>query len=102
MANLKCDSCYKEFELKVKIKKHTRLIEETYFKCPHCKERYSSYFTDEHIRSKQDQINLLWKQLKNSRDDKETSDLVVKIDNIKSEIKDDMVMLKSVMTKVKK
>ena len=99
MDNLKCDNCDKEFELKVKIKDHPRLIKETYFKCPHCKERYSGYFTDEHIRSKQNQINLLWKQLRNSRDDKETSDTVVKIDNMKAEIKADMAMLKNTMVK---
>lgn len=102
MANLICDSCDMEFELKVKIKKHSRLVEESYFKCPHCKERYSSYFTDEHIRSKQKQINKLWEQLRESSEEKQTADLAVRVENMKAEIKKDMVSLKDTMTKRKR
>lgn len=48
-----CDKCNKDFKLEPKVKKYSKGVEELYFRCPYCKKRYSSYFTDENIRKQQ-------------------------------------------------
>lgn len=48
-----CDKCNKGFKLEPKVKKYSKDIQELYFRCPYCKKRYSSYFTDNNIRKQQ-------------------------------------------------
>lgn len=51
--NCTCNKCNEEFEIKPRIKKYADAVEETFFTCPHCNERYSSFFTNNDIRKKQ-------------------------------------------------
>lgn len=51
-----CDKCKKDFIIKLKVKKHKEGIEELYFKCPHCKERYTSYYIDREGKELQKKI----------------------------------------------
>lgn len=55
MAEVNCNNerCKKIFEIKLRKKKHTVSIIESYFLCPHCKMRYSSHITDQDIRKRQ-------------------------------------------------
>lgn len=54
-----CDSCNKDFNIHMKVKRWSKGIEETYFICPNCKRRYTSYFTNVSIRKKQGNLRYL-------------------------------------------
>ncbi len=54
-----CDYCEEEFEIKLKERKHPKGIIETYFNCPHCKEKYISFVTDVKARQLQAEMNKL-------------------------------------------
>lgn len=45
-----CNECKENFKIKAKKKKYSKGIEEIYFICPHCKRRYTSYYTNPIIR----------------------------------------------------
>lgn len=57
---LKCDGkggCGEEFRIETfEIEKLDKDIEKTYFICPHCNKEYISFYTDKHIRRKQELI----------------------------------------------
>lgn len=55
MAEVTCDNerCKKKFDIKLRKKKHSVSIVESFFLCPHCKARYSSHVTDQDIRKRQ-------------------------------------------------
>lgn len=78
-----CDKCNKKFKIDAKIKKHSKGIEELYFRCPICKKRYSSYFTDSNIRKQQ-------KIIRNTKDQEKMKELqaILKIDmdNLKNKM----------------
>jgi hypothetical protein len=82
-----CDECEKEFEVKASTKKLTNGISETSFKCPHCKKKYISYFTNRDIRIKQKNINKLWEKYRKASDDEEVAEMVIKIRTMKASIK---------------
>lgn len=92
-----CDNCTKEFELKPITKKLNDGIYEVYFKCPHCSEKYNSYFTNKNIRIKQKNINKMWEIYKNAKTQEEVVEMVTKIDSLKASIKADMESLKKKM-----
>lgn len=94
-----CDKCNKKFEIKLKTRNLPLGIEEVYFICPHCKEKYVSYYTDESIREKQKKINGMYEEYRKAKTQKETIKMVEKIDSMKAEIKADMVELKKRMLK---
>ena len=50
-----CDNerCKKEFDIKLRKKKHGINVVEHFFFCPHCKTRYSSHVTNQDIRKRQ-------------------------------------------------
>lgn len=54
-----CDHCHKPFNIQPKEKKHGKGITETYFICPHCKHRYTSFVTNAEIRKRQREIRQL-------------------------------------------
>ncbi|GKV65497.1 MULTISPECIES: hypothetical protein [unclassified Sporosarcina] len=56
MQDVSCDNCQKEFTIKPKTKNHGISIKETYFICPHCKEKYIAFVTDPECRKLQKQI----------------------------------------------
>lgn len=92
-----CDKCNKDFDLNTKVKKHKDGVEEVYFKCPHCKVKYTSYFTDKNIRIKQNKINKLWDKYRNVRTKKEIVSVLEEIEILRKEIKADMKELKRKM-----
>jgi transcription elongation factor Elf1 len=57
---LKCDGkggCGKEFRIETfEVEKLEKDIEKIYFTCPHCNKEYISFYTDRHIRKKQELI----------------------------------------------
>lgn len=89
-----CDKCNKKFELKLKTRKLPLNIIETYFTCPHCKEKYVSYYTDESIREKQKKINKMWEEYRQLREPDAIADMAIKIMEFKAEIKKDMEELR--------
>lgn len=89
------EGCNKEFELdKFKEAKHKDGIIEVYFKCPHCKNKYTSYFTDRDIRIKQSKINKLWDKYRASKTQEELINNFKEIEELKADIKKDMDNLK--------
>lgn len=79
-----CDKCKKDFIIKLKVKKHKEGIEELYFKCPHCKERYTSYYIDREGKELQKKIRAKYNQLHITKDknrvQKEIKDMQVRLD----------------------
>lgn len=92
-----CDKCDKEFEIKLKVKKHINNIEEVCFKCPNCGEKYISCFTDKNIRLKQKKINKMWEEYKKALTQEEVIKMSEKITILKEEIKEDIGKLKENM-----
>lgn len=54
-----CNKCKHEFEVKVKTKHIENDVEEVFFNCPHCHERYTAYYTNDKIKQLQ-KILLPW------------------------------------------
>ena len=51
------DGCKKEFNIdRLEVEKLDNDIEKIYFICPHCGKEYISFYTDRHIRKKQELI----------------------------------------------
>ena len=48
-----CNKCKYEFEPKVRTKYIEDDIEEVFFNCPDCNERYTSYYANDKIRTLQ-------------------------------------------------
>lgn len=59
MTNYTCDSCGRDFKIRIKTEKLERDIEKVYFKCPRCKQEYIAYYTDVDIRAKQERMKIL-------------------------------------------
>lgn len=59
MEQVKCDACRVLFTIEVKVKKYEQGIEEQYFHCPHCHERYQGAVTDAIARKIQVRMNKL-------------------------------------------
>lgn len=66
MNKLYCnDGCQKEFnvsEMKVGVDALIGGIEHHYIQCPDCKQKYTSYYTDEKIRALQVQVKMIQKK----------------------------------------
>lgn len=92
-----CNKCNKDFEINAKEKKYKDGIVELYFKCPHCKERYTSFFTDKNIRQKQKKVRKLYEQYGKQTDENKIIELLKEIDDLKVEIGNDMNKLKNRM-----
>ncbi|MGN7309905.1 hypothetical protein ACTHQ4_02295 [Alkalicoccobacillus gibsonii] len=61
--------CYKTFHVKFMTDQHDEGIEETYFTCPHCQHRYTSFFTDPEVRRLQELIQFIQDKPKRSQAD---------------------------------
>ncbi|MBY6800133.1 transglycosylase [Clostridium botulinum] len=96
-----CDKCNKDFEINAKEKKYKDGIVELYFKCPHCQERYTSFFTNKSIRQKQKKVRNLYEQHGKEVDEYKIIELLKQIDDLKAEIGNDMNKLKNKMLKSK-
>lgn len=82
---IRCDKCSKDFELKVRTKKHiAKGVTEIYLVCPYCKARYTSYFTNTEIKKLQRELNDLNKKLAL---DPDNPDLKFKVNELKSRLK---------------
>lgn len=55
-----CNKCLEEFTVNPKEKKYSRGIREVYFICPHCNERYTSFYTNAKVRRLQGDLNHLY------------------------------------------
>lgn len=102
-----CDKCGKSFRIKPKTRTVKINIKETYFRCPHCKEKYIAFVMDGACRKLQREI----KKLQQSKiasassytDKKITEDEYIKaIDAIENKIKQLQVELESKMDKLKR
>lgn len=54
-----CDKCGKPVPILLQERKHPGGIIESYIKCPHCKEEFISYVTDQWARREQDEVRKL-------------------------------------------
>lgn len=94
-----CDKCHKDFMIEIKVKKYSGGIEEIYFVCPHCRQRYSSYFTDRNIRIKQKQIMKRRDNYQKCINNEDKIKILKEIDEIQQKLKEDMNSLKVRMGK---
>lgn len=69
-------------------------IEKNYFKCPHCQIEYITACIDPSVRKKQLKVKKLYQQLKLLKDEQVIIKKVNQINDLESEIKDDMAELK--------
>lgn len=53
-----CNECKHEFEVSVRTRYIKDDIEEVFFNCPGCNERYTAYYTNNRIKELQKQIPL--------------------------------------------
>lgn len=51
-----CNECKHEFEIKVRVRHIQADVEEVFFNCPNCHERYTSYYLNDNIKQKQKQL----------------------------------------------
>lgn len=65
-----CNKCKYEFKVKVRTKHIEKDIEEVFFNCPNCHERYTSYYTNNKIKELQEKL-IYWSR----RSGKETSSI---------------------------
>lgn len=92
--NCNCDKCKKEFEIKPRIKKFADGIEETFFICPGCNERYSSYFTDKDIRKKQAKLRNKYNEIVRAANKDDKMKLMHEHKQMQSDLQADMKILK--------
>lgn len=59
MQKVVCDKCQKQFKISIKKQKIEDDIERVYFVCPKCKEKYTSYYSDDEIKDRQNQIRVM-------------------------------------------
>lgn len=52
-----CNECKYEFEPKVRIKYIDKDIEEIFFNCPNCNERYTAYYRNDKVKKLQKELN---------------------------------------------
>jgi transcription initiation factor IIE alpha subunit len=93
--NAQCDKCNKYFEVQIKLRKPDRGIEEHYFNCSHCGEKYISYYTNKNIRRKQKEVRALYDKLSKLKSDEQQQKLFEKIANLKALMKAEMDQLRS-------
>ncbi len=60
---VRCDYCEEEFEIFPLEKQHKKGVVETYFVCPHCNHHYTSFVTDEKIRTMQQRAKRMFESL---------------------------------------
>lgn len=59
MNKVYCDKCHKKFEIKLKTQVIKDDVKRVYFACPRCKTEYTSYYINDSIKAKQEQIRRL-------------------------------------------
>lgn len=99
-----CDKCSRKFEIKMKKRTHGIDITEHYFICPKCKKRYTSYVTDQKVRSLQKEVRILSKELREHAAYSSPAtykEKVDEVDKMHKEIKKVMEKLKADITKIK-
>ena len=89
-----CDKCKKDFPIKLKEKKHGQGITETYFSCPHCKEKYIAFVTDAEARKGQREMKALNLSLSKEKDPEKKNKLLNDIRQKKFKLKLHMDRLK--------
>lgn len=82
-----CDKCKKDFIIKPKIKKHKEDIEELYFKCPYCKERYAAFYIDKEGKELQKKIKMEYARYNNITVGKEETLKRIKGTQVRLDIK---------------
>ena len=87
-----CNKCKYDFEIKVRTRQIDKEIEEVFFNCPHCSERYTVYFTNDSIRKKQKLIRARHNELFKTKDKKK----------VQKEINQMQTMLKNEMDNLKR
>lgn len=94
---LVCDDCKKEFTMDIKEKRIENSITKAYFTCPHCCKEYVSYYSDENIKQKQQEIQEVIKKQRYNRgttDINYSNKLNKQYKKLKNQLKKDMELLK--------
>lgn len=65
---MNCDSCLKDFSIKLKTKKLKSGTDEIYFTCDNCNKKYTSYFSNKKIKKLQNKIRMLTVRITNAKD----------------------------------
>lgn len=92
MKKVVCNKCNKEFNINIKKKKIKDDIYRVYFTCPKCKAEHTSYYADDAIKAKQNQIRAMQEEyLKlRGRNFKKAFKLQKEMKKLKEEIGKDM------------
>lgn len=81
---VECNNCKRDFETNIKIEEHENNVEEVYFDCPYCNERYLAYYTNRSIRDKQKDVKEEQKKLgSKSKIERMRADIEQDINNLK-------------------
>lgn len=87
-----CDAgCKKEFTItKFRIRKVKNGIEKTFFRCPHCKHEYVSFYASEETRRLQKDMRKLTASIRNAKNTEENKERLERYAILKAEIKQSM------------
>ncbi len=88
-----CDKCGEEFEIEVKTEL-IKNIEKTYFTCPHCKNEYIAFCTNQSVRRKQAEMKMLHKEARRAKTLRQLEKIQLKIENLEVQAKSEMEELK--------
>ena len=79
-----CDKCNYITDIDFKVQNHSKGIQETYFICEHCLERYTCFVTDARVRDMQQSLRTIGGR-RNGRDQLH-KEMVKRMDMLKREL----------------
>lgn len=88
-----CDKCDEEFEIEVKTEL-IKSIEKTYFTCPHCKNEYIAFCTNQSVRRKQAEMKMLHKEARRAKTLRQLEKIQSRLDVFEEQVKSEMEELK--------
>jgi len=88
-----CDKCGEEFEIEVKTEL-TKNIEKNYFTCPHCKNEYIAFCTNQSVRRKQAEMKMLHKEAGRAKTLRQLEKIQSKLADFEEQVKSEMEELK--------
>jgi transcriptional regulator NrdR family protein len=92
--NVNCDYCHNEFQISLNKVAVQKDIERNYFTCPHCKNDFTSFYTNKSIRGKQIKSQKLWEKFHTTKTINKKENIQKQVEKLKEEIRVEIEELK--------